>query len=176
MKQIFDTKYRRNQNNPGKKTWIEVPPWGVILIMIIIGSFLMSRGFRGIIIGYQSIAWPTTIGKIIKSEVTYHPSVEKPFYTADIEFEYIVNNVKYVSKTFSTGTDVRTEPEAKDLSRSYPEGKKVTVHYSMQKPILGILEPGMKKDVFVLFLIGFSLTAIAIYSALKRFKNRSQTN
>ncbi len=112
--------------------WTRHLVFAVMLVSIPFVEWMMIGNLREAL---RSKGWPTTSGKITKSEVTWDLYQAKPRYSPDLSYDYQVGE-----KTFS-GTAVRvgklttkSEHDAEEIVRQFPVGKDVPVFYDPANP------------------------------------------
>jgi len=122
---------------------------GVICILVGIG--ICFWGYNIIKNAKASLSWPTTEGKIIKSDVksewittgTGSSRRRQISYFADISYEYSVEGQKYISKKVSHGQYGSSNSDrAQQIADRYPEGKIIQVYYNPDQPNKAVLEVG----------------------------------
>jgi len=136
----------------------------VIFIMpvaiALIGTFVLWRSVTNILDSFASLGWPTTDGVVVKATVTQESSrtssqqaTSTIMYGADVVYEYTVDGRQFAAGRVSFG-DFRSsrEQHAHEVGRRYPQGTKVTVHYSPSDPANAVLEPGFR-PLHVLFVV-----------------------
>ncbi len=131
-------------------------------LMMISGAILLLFGVAACLYGawqwqayHRRQAWPTTQGKIIRSQLVG----EGEDATADIEYEYHVAGVRYTSLNLvpeNTGYTPSTMVER------YIAGKPVTVYYNPDNPKQTLLERG--NNILAIAFIGAGVIDI-IFSA-----------
>jgi len=136
------------------------------LIFISIGAGVTFFGTQSLVKAKDSLDWPSTQGKVIKSEVKSHHSSgsgssSSTTYHANILYEFSVE------KTIFSGTRVAygdygssNSSHARGIVSRYPKGKIVNVYYMAEKPEECLLEPGLKLQSW--FLPGFGLIFLIV--------------
>jgi hypothetical protein len=109
--------------------------------------------------------YQTTSGFITKSEIGY----TYRSWTFYIEYEYMVDNVKYKSSRvhfgFEGSTDLRYST---GYVEKYPVDSSVLVYYDTKKPSDSVLEPHIKEyQQFYIYGIGIFLSIIFLYLSRK---------
>jgi len=166
------------------KLWI-----GAVLLVLFClafiagGSLVMYHGIKQFYYAYASQDWPSTSGRITDSSIETSSStsrdsrVSRATYTADIKYEYKVNDKVFKRKFYGLyGTDDRAHAEA-DVRR-YPVGKVVTVYYDDKHPEVSLVErqAGLMAPLSLivgpLFIApGVGILALVFFSIRKRKKN-----
>lgn len=101
--------------------------------------------------------WPSTSGRIIRSEVF----VDDEGATALVTYEYSVNGVSYGQSRIGSGNYGDARP-SRSVER-YPKDKEVLVYYNPEDPGSALLEPGI--DVYALtglFLMGAIVAGVGL--------------
>ncbi len=138
----------------------------ILLIGYILISGLMIFGtIRMVRMWHASKYWPTTPGKIIRSEMR-----RKHGYDARIFYEYYVNGKRYIRTTVilggrAGGAFTVNKARAEKYLSKYPSGAAVNVLYNPNRPAFGYLERNenltylFTRLIFPIFLIALSLFA-----------------
>jgi hypothetical protein len=93
----------------------------------------------------QSQSWPTVTGTIITSKLD-----SRSGRYARIEYEYVVDDDKYVSDNLAFGLGSKGGRDvALGMLAAHPVGKKVTVYYKPRSPKAACLYPGVVPSVRV---------------------------
>jgi hypothetical protein len=146
----------------------------IIGIPFIIGGYYSSQHAK------QSISWPITKGLIVKSEVRRETSGEtsKRTYSANIEYEYNVNNQDYKGSriTYKGVRAYQSSGPAKSFANKHPMGKTLNVSYDPKKPSRSVLYPGSDKLPWIMFFgLAFSLWGLGSIVVI-RFKRNKNSN
>ena len=139
---------------------------GVLLIIAVVALPVLSAYYGAISLyrGYASTRWPTTSGKIVRSEVVRNPGLPGAGggFFASIAFDYTVHGTSYRGKKYSLHEGCyqsTTVPE--QLTRQYPLGSIVKVYYDPHKRSIAFLEPGLRSPLvygfFLIFGVGMLL-------------------
>ena len=119
-------------------------PWqGIGLVLF--GGLLLIFFTQQWFMGYASLHWQTTEGKIVTSEAfRCHRRRLPDGYQAKIVYEYTVKGVLYSSDTITFTTDwfYAGCGDAEKTMSEYPLGKHVLVHYDPESPENAVLQPG----------------------------------
>jgi hypothetical protein len=85
-----------------------------------------------------SLAWPSTTGRIVKSDVDWVGETGSTS-VARVMYQYAVNGTTYQCRRLYTAPDVPFEP-AQSIVDRYPVGATVTVFYDPANPAEATLE------------------------------------
>lgn len=133
-------------------------PFGIYLIplfLLFVSSFVLYKMTERFLIGIRSVKWPFVEEIIIKSEIRENPNpsskkIRALFYPL-IKYEYFINGTSYTGEIISAAMfPDGALKSAKRIVSKYSAGKKVKVFYSMRKPSLSVLEPGIQKEIFLI--------------------------
>lgn len=109
-----------------------------------------------------SESWPTSMGTITNSEVNQSVDDGTTMYSAEINYQFIVENKSYTGNKISLasgGTSTSSLSEIKKDLQKYPIGKEVTVYYDPELPNNAVLIPGAdtftKIIKYVPYVFGF---------------------
>lgn len=147
----------------------ELPKWLSLfpLLFLVVGLILLVIGARQLYQGEQSKAWPTVQGKIAVAELGKRVdrdsdnSTVSTTYSADISYDYIVDDVAYVNGDLHFGSVSSSDPSsARRLLQRYPVGKVVTVYYNPAQPQQAVLEPGIAGVTWILPVIGLIFAVV----------------
>jgi hypothetical protein len=162
------------------------------IVFLIAGILILFAGVRELIKAIVSKKWPTTIGKIVSSDVyrgtipkdlkkfknngklpqsidkliskRANTSRESPTYEADVFYKYFVNDIEYSSNKVSFGSSADDNPKnAQRIVNRYPQGKEVTIYYNRDSPEESVLEPGTTFGCYFQIVFGFIFTAVGFY-------------
>ena len=141
------------------------------IILFLFGAFLLFLFAQEWLMGFASVNWQTTQGKIISSTAVVCRSKYSLVdnYVADINYEYSVSDVLYSSSkiTYSIDSPIVYCGNAEKMMKQYPVGMSVLVYYEPENPKNSVLRPGGTNFTG----IGISL-AVLIYG-IKLFVNES---
>jgi Protein of unknown function (DUF3592) len=173
---IAQRKIYQGNNLPN---WLPLFP----LLFLLVGLILLAIGARQIYQGQQSEHWPTVTGKIAVAELGKHidrdsdNTTSSTTYSADISYDYLVDDVAYVNSAVHFGSLNSSDPSvARRLLQRYPVGKQVTVYYNPARPQQAVLEPGIQGSTWVLPGLGliFSLVGSGLtWGLLRLFKHNA---
>lgn len=127
------------------------------LIFLIAGYFVAFYFGKPILNNAKaSKSWPTIKGTIKSSRVITHRDKEGTKYSADVVYEYSVNDHTYKSSTIQFGADFNSGNSSKayEVINQYPEGMEVQVSYNPEKPEVAVLEPGAFFSSYIIWLSG----------------------
>lgn len=136
----------------------------IVGIAFIVGAWLTYTNFSVPMTeeAEASESWPTSIGTIINSEVNQSVDDGTTMYSAEINYQFNVENKSYVGNKISLasgGTSTSSLREIKKDLQKYPIGKEVTVYYDPELPNNAVLIPGANTFTKIIkyapFLLGF---------------------
>jgi hypothetical protein len=109
-------------------------------IFIIISALTFGRKTR------SHISWPSVKGKVLSSEIVESSGITQegvPFSTFKkvTRFMYAVNGVEYVCIQIGPAVRQANDPIISQITKQFPVGKIVTVHFDPQNPGEAILSP-----------------------------------
>jgi hypothetical protein len=127
-------------------------------IFATLGLAFVTIGLVNLSRAYESQHWPEAAGVIAygkidsSNQVTRMENGDRVSTTTSgdhLIFGYDVNGKKYYSNVRLFGQIAAQGGDwAWKISRRYPLGKEVVVHYSPGNPNLGVLEPGIDREAF----------------------------
>ena len=146
----------------------------VLLICIVGGGFI----FFGVKEGFQQREeqeWVRTNGEITFAKVSFVPSEEGDTeFRPRIKYKYSVDNIEYIGSTiFRNDSNVFSEDQFLTILDGYTENVLVRMYYDPKDPkssALFINENNNKP--YYLFLIGFVILMMGLFSLFKRIRNR----
>lgn len=118
---------------------------GAGIIVICIALLFIGRLILHVRTSSNSINWPVTRGKIVRSRVR---DLGMGFniagkYFPDIRYEYTVDGVKYQARRWTYNmSGFKRRSGAEQVASRYPEGAEVGVRYDPGNPKSAILEAG----------------------------------
>lgn len=148
----------------------------VFILFILIGLVISYFTYSLLINSFESKNWPKKEGVILSSEfVSSIDSDKKPIYTAEILYEYYIENIKYVGNSVTVGglTYTSNPNYAQLLINKYQKNTKVEVFYNPKNPEQAVLEPGFNWLASLPFLIGIIFSFVGLIGAIvmiKKFK------
>ena len=131
-----------------------VIPWAIALCFSVYSHFMYC--------GINPSKNPTVNGKVISWS---KPVEYRGNYFAEINYEYFVNNKRYVSQMISCGSSTGDE----ESFEKYPVGKTITVYYRKERPELAFLEPKMGGEISMIMIGGIFITVLGLFVL---YKNR----
>lgn len=113
----------------------------------------------------QSLAsgsWPTTEGRITRSELVRTVSKGTAMYTADIGYTYDLDGRSFEGERVWFGDDYRSSnaAEFRRVVAAYPVDRQVRVHYDPAAPEASVLEPGATWSGSLLYFAGLGTLAL----------------
>lgn len=126
-------------------------------ILIGCGAFMLAGSIRELRESREAMGWPTSPGKIVRSEMKGHSlsvrrrsgdgirrSSSEETFAAEIEYEFEIGGVIYHGTRLSAvqGGARSDKPEVQKTLDKYPVGQAVAVAYNPNDPRLCVLEPG----------------------------------
>lgn len=124
----------------------------------------------------NSPKWPLAKGQVILSEVKAEcgsGSNNSRIYRVKIEYEYWVNNKRYVSdRIHATRLPTSSEQSAETLVAQYPRGKEITPAYNPEAPWFAVLEPGLHGEDLIGLYAGIASTSICAFIGISVFRRR----
>ena len=109
-----------------------------------------------------SVAWPTTEGRITRSELARTVSDGKAMYTADVGYTYDLDGRPLEGERVWFGDGYRSSNAAafRRVVAEYPVGRQVRVHYDPLAPENSVLEPGATWSGSLLYFAGLGTLAL----------------
>lgn len=129
-------------------------------IFICIGIVFILMGSYSFVRDWKTMRWAEAEGVVMKSSVL-HLGVR--IYVASVEYEYFVNDRKMLGKVVESGPDIPTYSSAtipRRVINRYPAGKKVIVYFDPLDPSQAVLEPGLSKGSWLIFVLGIGFVGI----------------
>lgn len=139
----------------------------------IVGGWLFYQNISQTIVdeANESKDWPVVQGMVSFSDIKSYISDGNEMYSADIAYNYTVQDKNYTGNrisTISSSTSSLSEVE-KDLSK-YPEGEIVSVYYNPEAPGISMLEPGAGFFTYVLTYGPLLFCFVGLVMLLQVFK------
>lgn len=156
--------------------WLHLLP----LVFVLVGGVILFFGVRQILRANASTTWPTVTGVVTVAELGKHLGHDRDdatTYSADISYDYVVNDHSYVNGTVNFGSVQTSDPStARRVLKRYPVGLQVPVYYNPADPQEAILEPGLDWGSWFLPIFGgiFLVVGVGIFFLLLRL-GRSMT-
>lgn len=115
-----------------------------------------------------SLEWPQVSGVVTASEIQSHRGDDGTTYSADVTFDYTVNDEKLSGDTVYFGDNVQTSSRSTPAKtvRKYPVGKEIQVYYSPESPDESVIEPGATWSSYFLLIFGSIFLAVGGLVAL----------
>lgn len=136
------------------------------LLFIVAGALMSFFGVRQFMQAKASAAWPTVTGVITVAELGKQMGNERDestTYSADISYDYLVNDRSYVNGAVSFDGVKSSDPAtARRILKRYPVGKQVAVYYNPNDPQDAVLEPGLHGGSWFLPLFGALFVAVGV--------------
>lgn len=119
---------------------------------------LLGVGLKNVGRGAMSSGWPIAEAVVSKVEMTSQTTRDTrrqsstTTYHANLTFRYAVNGREYTTDQVRWGQTLGSgDPtEAVVLALSYPEGRRVRVHYNPSQPDEAVVKPGLTGSAFLL--------------------------
>ena len=107
--------------------------WALAFVLAGVGAASVFLGGRGIIRSSASKDWPSTAGRVVRTEIERSFSQRdnsKKLYEAKVIYEFKVDGTTHTGDRRSFGEPSRgTSNQAKQQAERYPLGKRITVYY-----------------------------------------------
>lgn len=135
------------------------------LACYIFGIFLGLSGTYHLALEFETYAWVQIKAVILSSELkdTRLPSQPGKTQKAIVKYQYIVNDVPYVSEQVNFGfKTLGVEFFEQRFTKKYPQGNKVIAYYNSKHPQKSVLEHGVSFGSLFEFFAGLLL----IYAGL----------
>lgn len=150
--------------------WLRLVP----LAFVLVGGLIIFLGTRQIMRATASNAWPNVTGVVTVSELGKHVGHDRDdatTYSADVSYDYVVNDRVYVNGVVNFGSVHTSDPStARRVLKRYPVGLQVPVYYNPADPQDAVLEPGLDGGSWFLPIFGsvFLLVGVGIFFLLVR--------
>ena len=118
--------------------------------LLLISAFVVYAGVQNTRLAAESSGWPSVEGEIVRSDVVEERTQsqsragdDRRVYRGAVRYRYRVDGTDYEGDRVSLGeyaTENRADAEA--VTRRYPLGRRVPVHYRPGAPDASLLEPG----------------------------------
>jgi len=132
----------------------------IVGILLLIAAVVVGyAAVRMIGLARSSQRWPTSRGRVLRSEIFDGRAV--------IRYAYTVDGAEYEGRDVAAGDwPYRTARRAAHRLQRYPMGALVSVYYDPSQPSVAILKPGLAPEVFYLPVLGslLALTSLALLS------------
>lgn len=135
----------------------------VIIFLLAIG--LIQDRARLLLIGQQSLEWPTVVGEVIAAEsaqIARSPTGRS--WRTRIQYRYRIDGRDYQSARLSFSRQIggRTRLQADDELRQFVPGGPVVIHYDPLRPHRAVLQPGPDRRAFFGLTVGGGLVIVAL--------------
>ena len=152
------------------------------IVFVLFGSITLYIAYEFYTWAESSRDWPTTEGVVTKSDFCSEvraarnfPYRSETYYWADIQYDYTVNGLRYISGDIGVSTaktNVRTDVQ--EVLDRFPVGRRITVYYDPFNPDDTLLEPGADTGNYVVFFVGglFYLAGLVVTYIRSRIHNR----
>jgi len=111
-------------------------------VFVTLGLYILLWWRRTKSTSASALSWPTTKGVITQSHIRY-PADPGDTALLVLSFEYLVGATHYSSNRLDLFRmeERTTQDEMEAITRRYPKGQLVQVHFDPAKPTTGVLEP-----------------------------------
>jgi hypothetical protein len=114
--------------------------------------------------GSKAEQWPSTEGKIIRSNVKTVRTGETNAFKADIEYRFMLDGKIYASTRLSYAESAESsESAARALTEKYPLNSTQKIFYSPRDPTQSLLDPGSGRHEYWLYLIPLATFGAGFY-------------
>jgi hypothetical protein len=131
------------------------------------GIGILIGGIVSVVNGKATMKWPVTQGAVVSVKVGERVSTNDhkdiTYYFPVITYKFTVGGRDYTADRLSFSSNdstFRTETEA--FIKTFPIGKKVSVHYNPASPRDAILEPGSSAEAWAMIVLAVPLIALGI--------------
>ena len=148
--------------------WLRLLP----LVFVLVGGLLLFFGVRQLMRANASQAWPAVTGVVTVAELGKHMCHDRDdttTYSADISYDYVVNDRTYVNGVVNFGAVQTSDPStARRVLKRYPVGLQVPVYYNPADPQEAVLEPGLQGGSWFLPIFGtiFLIVGVGVFFLL----------
>lgn len=132
------------------------------LLFLGIGTIVTAVGTQGLISARESVHWPTAQGEIIASTIEERRKPSRrghlgtTSYYPQVRYQFFIDRQRFKGDRIAYGDYGSSDRgHAERITRRYPQGKTVTVHYRPGQPQDALLEPGIQTQTW--FMPGFGL-------------------
>ncbi len=154
-------------------SWLRLLP----LLFVIMGVVILLFGIRQMRQASASQSWPAVSGVITVSALGKHMGNERhdsPTYSADIRYDYMVDDASYVNGAVQFGQVNSSDPSgARAVLKRYAVGQAVEVYYNPANPAQAVLEPGLQGSTWFLPIFGTIFVAVGLLFSYLMWKWRS---
>lgn len=138
------------------------------IIFLIGGFFALKYGQKSINQAKASVEWPSVPGIIQSSEVVRkRDSDGDTMYRAEVLYKYTVNGeiLESDQRRIGATSSSSSSKNAYKITRLYPKGSNVTVHYNPEAPEEAVLEPGVFLESKILWYVGIVFMILGVLMA-----------
>lgn len=157
-------------NATGIIRWLRLLP----LVFVLVGGVILYFGVRQILRANASHSWLSVTGVVMVAELGKHVGRDPDdatTYSADISYDYVVNDHSYVNGAVDFGSVQTSDPStARRVLKRYPVGLQVPVYYNPDDPQDAVLEPGLNGGSWFLPIFGgvFLVVGVGVFFLLMR--------
>ena len=120
-----------------------------------VGAAVLVWGAGVVREAQASESWPTAPGRVLSARMTSHRSDDSTTYGADVQYEYMVDGVRYTGDRVHFGQYSTSDRSyARGILKRYPKGKAVKVYHDPDRPDRSILEPGAGGAAWITPILG----------------------
>lgn len=140
-------------------------------IFITIGAGLVLWGWNILQTAKASAAWPTTDGRVTRSEVSHSTDADSgDSYSPEVTYQYQVAGVAHQNNVIKFGENAySSRRKAEGIASGYPVNARVTVYYDPAQPERSVLEPGVTAGSYIVLGIGAFFILITLIIAVMMF-------
>lgn len=135
------------------------------VIILILGIGLIQDRVRLLLVGQQSLQWPTVVGEVVDASNTQIAGSQSGRnWSLRVRYAYEVEGRAHENDriAFSRQIGGRTRVQADDELRQYVPGGPVVVHYDADRPQRSVLRPGPDRRAYFGLTVGVGLILIAL--------------
>lgn len=135
------------------------------VIIFILALGLIQDRVRLLMVGQQSLQWPTVVGEVVDAESSQIAGSQTGSgWRIRVRYSYQVDGREYESDrlAFSRQIGGRTRIQADDELRQYVPGGPVVVHYDPLRPFRAVLRPGPDRRAYFGLTVGGGLLVVAL--------------
>ncbi|RYZ36613.1 MAG: DUF3592 domain-containing protein [Myxococcaceae bacterium] len=142
--------------------------WLMGLALLGIGVALAFAGGRMIYRSTASRSWPTVQGTVVESRVETLRAKRSVSYRPEVSYRYEVNGTPYTSDTFAfDGHASGGLTEAQAVTRHYPTGAPVTLHYEPADPAVACIQcDTLGVSNYVVTLVGMVFAVLSAWGLM----------
>ncbi|RKH40584.1 DUF3592 domain-containing protein [Corallococcus llansteffanensis] len=142
--------------------------WLMGLALLGVGVALAFAGGRMVYRSKVSTGWPTAQGTVVGSRVETLRSKRAVSFRPEVSYRYEVNGTPYTSDTVAfDGHGSGGLVEAQAVTRHYPAGAPVTLHYEPDDPSVSCIQCGATGFMnYVVALVGAVFAAVSAWGLM----------